>query len=147
MKTVEVYVDVNVTLQLSRGGEMKTIREVCEAFGLTPRTLRYYEELGLLTPVRTETNQRRYDKKELAKLKLIARGKRFNFTLSEIKEMILLFDVDRTGRAQLERTIEYGQEKMEEIDSMIEELKTIRRELSWLDRTFREKLEELKGGE
>jgi len=87
---------------------MKTITEVSKMFHLTSRTLRYYEEIGLLSPERNGANHRLYNKKELAKIKLIERGKRYNFTLDEIKEMILLFDVDRTGEAQLKRTIEYG---------------------------------------
>src|SRR5690625_4863924 len=115
---------------------MKTIREVAETFKLTPRTLRYYEEIGLLSPIRTETNQRLYDKKEIAKIKLIERGKRYNFNLDEIKEMILLFDTDRTGIAQLERTIEYGREKVAEIDQRIAELKQIKREILVLEKEF-----------
>lgn len=123
---------------------MKTITDVCEMFNLTPRTLRYYEEIGLLTPVRNKANHRIYGKKELAKIKLIERGKRYNFNLNEIKEMILLFDTDRTGIAQLERTIEYGREKVKEIDQRIEELQLIRREILFLERRFSEKLAELK---
>ncbi len=52
-----------------------------------------------------------FQKKELAKLKLIFRGKRYGFSLEEIKEMVLLFDFDRTGIQQLERTVEYGEQK------------------------------------
>lgn len=123
---------------------MKTITEVCEMFALTPRTLRYYEEIGLLRPKRNRANHRVYDKKELAKIKLIERGKRYNFKLDEIKEMILLFDIDRTGIKQLERTIEYGREKINEIDQRIAELQEIRREILYLERKFTKKLNELR---
>lgn len=119
---------------------MKTIREVSEMFGLTSRTLRYYEEIGLLSPERNAANHRIYSRRELAKIKLIERGKRYNFNLEEIKEMILLFDKDRTGIAQLERTIEYGREKVAEIDQRIAELKQIKREILVLEKEFCEKL-------
>lgn len=123
---------------------MKTITEVCEMFSLTARTLRYYEEIGLLTPERNRANHRMYNKKELAKIKLIERGKRYNFNLDEIKEMILLFDIDRSGEAQLERTIEYGREKVKEIDKRIAELEQIKREILFLERRFKEKLNEMR---
>src|SRR5690625_3166936 len=125
--------------------EMKAITEVCQMFNLTPRTLRYYEEIGLITPERNRANHRIYNKKELAKIKLIERGKRYNFTLDEIKEMILLFDVDRTGEAQLKRTIEYGRQKIAEIDERINELQQIRAEIVELETLFTEKLTKLGG--
>src|SRR5699024_1001280 len=124
--------------------KMKTITDMCEMFSLTARTLRYYEEIGLLTPERNRANHRIYNKKELAKIKLIERGKRYNFNLDEIKEMILLFDIDRTGVAQLERTIEYGREKVEEIDKRIAELEQIKREILFLENRFKEKLREMR---
>lgn len=124
---------------------MKTITEVCALYHLTPRTLRYYEEIGLLSPTRSSGNRRVYCKRELAKIKLIERGKRYNFNLDEIKEMILLFDADRSGAAQLERTMEYGRDKIAEIDVRIKELEQIKREILILDRLFAEKLITLRG--
>lgn len=123
---------------------MKAITEVSEMFNVTPRTLRYYEEIGLIKPQRNQSNHRIYCKKELAKLKLIQRGKRYNFDLEEIKEMILLFDTDRTGKRQLERTIEYGEEKIKEIDERIAELKQIRKEILLLKEEFNKKLKILR---
>jgi len=119
---------------------MKTIAQVCEKFNLTPRTLHYYEEIGLLFPKRNNANHRMYSNKELAKIKLIKRGKRYNFKLEEIKEMILLFDSDRSGEAQLERTVEYGREKLKEIDKRIKELEEIKREILLLERRFSKSL-------
>ncbi|MFF2178624.1 MerR family transcriptional regulator [Lysinibacillus sp. NPDC058147] len=124
---------------------MKTIQEVAKQFNVSTRTIRYYEELGLLNPNRSSTNQRTFSKKELAKLKLIFRGKRYGFSLEEIKEMVLLFDFDRTGIQQLERTVEYGEQKIQEIDSKIAELAQMKRELLQLQGIFTEKLAILKG--
>ncbi|HWL22360.1 MAG TPA: MerR family transcriptional regulator [Ureibacillus sp.] len=124
---------------------MKTIQEVAKQFNVSTRTLRYYEEIGLLSPSRSHSNQRTFSKKELAKLKLIFRGKKYGFSLEEIKEMVLLFDFDRTGVQQLERTVEYGEQKMKEIDAKISELLQMRQELMELHGMFSEKLTKLKG--
>ncbi|MBT2571175.1 MerR family transcriptional regulator [Planococcus sp. ISL-110] len=124
---------------------MKTIREVAKEFGMTTRTIRYYEELGMLQPERTENRQRLYSSAESAKLKLINRGKQYGFTLDEIKEMILLFDIDRSGEKQLERTIEYGHKQLDTISRKIHELETMKREMGSLLEKFTEKLENIKG--
>lgn len=124
---------------------LKTIKEVAKQFNVSTRTIRYYEELGLLNPNRSSTNQRTFSKKELAKLKLIFRGKRYGFSLEEIKEMVLLFDLDRTGVQQLERTVEYGEQKIQEIDSKIAELTQMKNELQQLQGIFTEKLATFKG--
>ena len=130
-----------------RKGEtiMKTIQDVAQEFDVSTRTIRYYEELGLLCPQRSSTNQRTFSKKELAKLKLILRGKRYGFSLEEIKEMVLLFDFDRSGIQQLERTVEYGEQKIQEIDSKIAELTQMRNELQQMHGMFNEKLTTLRG--
>ncbi|MGE7092624.1 MerR family transcriptional regulator [Lysinibacillus sp. NPDC048646] len=124
---------------------MKTIQEVAKEFHVSTRTIRYYEELGLLNPGRSNTHQRTFSKKEMAKLKLIFRGKRFGFSLDEIKEMVLLFDFDRTGIQQLQRTVAYGEQKMQEIDDKIAELLQMKSELQQLHGMFNEKLTTLKG--
>ncbi len=125
--------------------DLKTIQEVAKEFHVSTRTIRYYEELGLLNPGRSNTNQRTFSKKEVAKLKLIFRGKRFGFSLDEIKEMVLLFDFDRTGIQQLQRTVAYGEQKMQEIDDKIAELLQMKSELQQLHGIFNEKLTTLKG--
>jgi len=124
---------------------LKTIQEIAKQFNVSTRTLRYYEEIGLLSPNRTQSNQRTFSKKEIAKLKLIFRGKRYGFSLEEIKEMVLLFDFDRTGVQQLEKTVEYGEQKMKEIDAKIAELLQMKEELMELHAVFKEKLTNLKG--
>ena len=124
-----------------------TIQYVAKRFHISSRTLRYYEEIGLIAPKRTTSGRRLYSKHDLAKLKLIFRGKKYGFTLEEIKEMILLFDMDRTGVKQLERTIEYGQQKVTEINERIAELYEIREEILALQKKFQQKLNLLKEDE
>ncbi|MEK4023763.1 MerR family transcriptional regulator [Sporosarcina sp. FSL W7-1283] len=126
---------------------MKTIRETADLFDVSTRTIRYYEEIGLLSPARSEGNQRLYPASELVKLKLIVRGKKYGFSLEEIKEMVLLFDKDRTGRKQLERTIQYGRRRIEEVALKIQELEEMKREMEQLLVVFNSKLENSKGDE
>jgi len=124
---------------------VKKISEVAKMFQMTPRTIRYYEEIGILSPLRSSTNIRLYPKRELVKLRLIDRGKRYGFSLEEIKEMILLFDKDRTGKKQLERSIQYGKERIADVDRQIDELLQIKQELEELLALFTEKLENMEG--
>lgn len=126
---------------------MKTIREAAAEFGVTTRTIRYYEELGMLKPERTASNMRMFSNAEIAKLKLIDRGKKYGFTLDEIKEMVLLFDADRSGKKQLERTIEYGKQQIQVMEQRIEELEKTKKEMEFLLGEFSGKLSKLKGME
>jgi DNA-binding transcriptional MerR regulator len=93
--------------------------------------------------MRTETGQRLYTRKDRAVLKLILRGKRFGFSLEEIHEMISLFDKDRTGRKQLEKTIEYGEQKLKEVNERIEDLVQLKQEMETILEDFKQRLKGL----
>ncbi len=123
-------------------GEFFTISELANEFEISTRTIRYYEEIGLIQPKRNKNTQHRsYSRADRARLKLILRGKRFGFTLDEIKEMIELFAEDHTGKKQLQKTIEYGDSKIKEIDQRINELQELKDELIKLRRQFIEKMD------
>ncbi|MCK6208143.1 MULTISPECIES: MerR family transcriptional regulator [Bacillus] len=119
-----------------------TISELAKAFDVSTRTIRYYEELGLLSPNRNENGRRIFAKKDYIRLKLIFRGKRFGFKLDEIKEMIVLFDQDRSGRKQLERTVEYGRDRVKEVNARIEELLFLKEEMEKMLDQFEKRLNE-----
>lgn len=122
-----------------------TISELAEEFDISTRTIRYYEELDLIHPERTEGGQRIYSRKERARLRLILRGKRFGFSLDEIAEMITLFDEDRTGEKQLEVTIQYGQRKISEVEEKIQDMTALKIEMEELVRDFQNRLKAIKG--
>ncbi|MED4878679.1 MerR family DNA-binding transcriptional regulator [Anoxybacillus geothermalis] len=124
-----------------------TISDLAHEFDVSTRTIRYYEERGLLSPIRTESGQRLYTKKERAKLKLILRGKRFGFSLDEIHEMISLFDEDRTGKKQLEKTVEYGRRKLREVNERIEDLLQLKAEMEALLSDFEQRLRQWEGSD
>ncbi|KQU23096.1 MerR family transcriptional regulator [Bacillus sp. Leaf13] len=123
---------------------MYTISELAKEFDLTTRTLRYYEELGMLRPKRTETGKRVYGKKEHAQLKIIMRGKKYGFSLVEIKDIVLLFDKDRTGIKQLEKTIDTAGQKLHEINERIKELDELKQDFEQVIKGFTETLHSLK---
>jgi len=116
-----------------------TISDLSTEFAVTPRTLRYYEELGLLSPRRSGDNgQRLYDRRDRARLKLVLRGRRFGFSLKDLKELLDLYDTDPTQKEQIRRTLEIGEMRIAEIDEMIEELQLHRQELlDYRDRLLR----------
>lgn len=120
-----------------------SISDLAQEFDISTRTIRYYEELGLLEPARTTGGSRIYNKKDRARLRLILRGKRFGFSLEETKEMIELFDVDRTGIKQLEKTIEYGKERVAEVNQRMEEMIQLRTEMEELLDEFHNRLTKL----
>lgn len=119
--------------------ETYTIGEVCAEFDVTPRALRFYESKGLLSPIR-EGQKRLFTNRDLARLKLILRGKRFGFALAEIKELLDLYDVGDEQVTQLSATLEAAElhhrdllaqrdEMSEAIAELEEEMARIRRAL------------------
>ncbi len=113
---------------------MMTIREMCNSFGVTPRTLRFYEGKELLFPQR-EGTRRLYGRRDRARLKLILRGKRFGFSLEQIRQLLELYDRDDSQLTQLRETYTVARERLAdmerqraELDEAIAELKE---ELDW----------------
>ncbi|MGE7877590.1 MerR family transcriptional regulator [Peribacillus muralis] len=126
---------------------MYTISELANEFKLTTRTLRYYEELGMLKPKRTKSGKRVYGKKEYAQLKIIMRGKKYGFSLVEIKDIVLLFDKDRTGIRQLEKTIDTAGQKLNEVNERIKELSELKQDFEQMIQGFNKNLHNLKMNE
>ena len=98
-----------------------TIREMCDAFGVTPRTLRFYEAKELLFPIR-EGQKRLFTKRERARLKLILRGKRFGFSLEEIRQLLELYDIGDQQETQLRQTLLAGKSHMKDLVAQRDEL-------------------------
>ncbi|WP_037296169.1 MerR family DNA-binding transcriptional regulator [Roseobacter sp. AzwK-3b] len=98
-----------------------TIRQMCDAFDVTPRTLRFYEAKELLFP-RREGQKRLFTKRDRARLKLILRGKRFGFRLEEIRQLLDLYDKGDQQLTQLTRSYEIAQERLVELERQRDEL-------------------------
>ena len=89
-----------------------TIREMCDQFDVTPRTLRFYEQKELLFP-RRDGQKRLFSRRDRARLKLILRGKRFGFSLEEIRQLLDLYDMGDEQHTQIARTYEIAQARLE----------------------------------
>lgn len=98
-----------------------TIRQMCDAFEVTPRTLRFYEAKELLFPIR-EGQKRLFTRRDRARLKLILRGKRFGFSLEEIRQLLDLYNKGDQQRTQLERSYELAQMRMKDLIAQRDEL-------------------------
>lgn len=77
-----------------------TITDLSTEFAITPRTIRFWEDQGLIAPQR-EGGKRVYSRRDRTRLKLALRGKRLGFSLAEIKDLINMYDADRDDRQQL----------------------------------------------
>jgi len=106
-----------------------SISKLAEELGISTRTIRFYEEKGLIRPARTKGNQRIYSKRDRTRLKLILRGRRFGYSLDEISEMIGLSDVDMDEMSQIQKSLDYGDRKLEDIRQRIEELRMLERDM------------------
>ena len=102
-------------------------KDMCERFEVTPRTLRYYEYIELLSP-RREGRSRFYGPREIARMTLILRGRRFGFSLEEIRQWLELYESHGT-RNQYEVWIELADRQLGVLEGQIEDLIEVRREL------------------
>ncbi len=123
--------------------KLYSISELASEFDISPRSIRFYEEKGLISPQRTKGNQRKYTRRDRARLKLILRGKRFGYSLEEIAEMIGMTDADISEVTQIERSLAYGETKLKEIRKQIEELELLEQDILSVREKLRKRLEEL----
>jgi DNA-binding transcriptional MerR regulator len=111
-----------------------TIREMCDAFDVTPRTLRFYESKELLFPIR-EGQKRLYTKRERARLTLILRGKRFGFSLEDIRQLLDLYNMGDQQATQLRRTYDMALKRLEAMEAQRDELNVaideLRQQIDW----------------
>ncbi|MFK7745747.1 MAG: MerR family DNA-binding transcriptional regulator [Roseobacter sp.] len=109
--------------------DIMTIRQMCDAYDVTPRTLRFYEAKELLFPVR-EGQKRLFTRRDRARLKLILRGKRFGFSLEEIRQLLDLYDMGDQQLTQFTRTFEIAQKRLADLEDQRDELNAAIEELS-----------------
>jgi DNA-binding transcriptional MerR regulator len=120
-----------VSWQTQDPGELLSVAEVRERTGLSARTLRYYEEVGLLPGVRRRAGGRRvYGADEIERLRFIQRLKALGLSLAEIKDLNAVYGIEGSTRAMLGRLDELLGRHLSEIDGRIEELMGLRDEIS-----------------
>ncbi len=111
-----------------------TIGEMCAEFGVTPRTLRFYEAKELLFPQRAGT-RRLFTRACRARLKLILQGKRFGFSLEDIRQLLDMYEIGDQQVTQIARTYELGLERLRAMQAQRDELDgaiaDLERQLDW----------------
>jgi DNA-binding transcriptional MerR regulator len=100
-----------------------SIGEMCRDFRVTARTLRFYEAKELLSPVR-EGSRRLFTRRDRARLKLILQGKRFGFSLEDIRQLLDLYDIGDQGATQLARTHDLARQRLVAMEAQRDELES-----------------------
>ncbi|MDN4501344.1 MerR family DNA-binding transcriptional regulator [Alteromonadaceae bacterium BrNp21-10] len=118
------------------------IGELAKEFDVTTRSIRFYEEQGLLNPSRNGQT-RIYTKKDRVRLKLIMRGKRLGFSLAETKTLFELYDSHQNSAAQLQAMLKMTEEKRSVLNQQLEDIHLLMNELDDVEQRCREDLADL----
>ena len=105
-----------------------TIRQMCDAFNVTARTLRFYEAKELISPIR-QGQKRLFTKRDRARLKLILRGKKFGFSLEDIRQLLEMYYMEDQQATQLKNTFQLANKRLAELKEQREDLDQTIREL------------------
>ncbi len=116
-----------------------TIREIADEFGVTTRTVRHYEDIGLVSPERQGTT-RVFHRRDRTRLALVLRGKRLGFPLEEIAKIIDLYDAPRGRRSQLEYVLSQIDERRADLEQRRQDIEDALTELDGFERRCREDL-------
>lgn len=116
-----------------------SISELAREFDVTPRAIRFYEDHGLLAP-RRDGQRRIYTPRDRTRLKLTLRGKRLGLTLSEIRELIDMYEPGRDARPQLERFLAVLDSHREILDQQREDIEAQLSELQAFEKKIRKQL-------
>ncbi|EKE71013.1 MerR family transcriptional regulator [Gallaecimonas xiamenensis] len=106
-----------------------SISELAKEFDITTRSIRFYEDQGLITPER-KGQTRIYNRQDRVRLKLTLRGKRLGFSLAEIRKLFDLYDADKSSITQLNTMLELVAEKKAALEQQMEDIKVVLMELT-----------------
>jgi DNA-binding transcriptional MerR regulator len=123
-----------------------SIGELAKSMDITPRSIRFYEEQGLLNPTRNGQN-RIYLKKDQVRLKLILRGKRLGFSLAETKTLFNLYDSHQNSKVQLEAMLQMTAEKRAYMQQQLKDIEMLKAELEDVEARCQEELNALTRGQ
>ena len=120
--------------------ELRGITEVARSLGVTPRTLRFYEDRGLIQPQRF-AGARLYSRRDVARMQLILRGKRLGFSLREIQEFLDLYDADPQHVEQMRRLTERTRKRIRELEQQKVAIEQTLAELRQIEREAMERVD------
>jgi DNA-binding transcriptional MerR regulator len=118
-----------------------TISDLAKEFGVTTRTLRFYEDQGLLSPQR-EGKNRIFSARDRVRLKLALRGKRLGFSLAEIRELFELYDISRDEQRQLQEFLARLERRRAQLEQQREDIEVMLNEINFFAGQCRRLLKE-----
>jgi DNA-binding transcriptional MerR regulator len=119
-----------------------SISDLAKEFDITTRSIRFYEDQGLVTP-RRQGQTRIYSKRDKVRLKLILRGKRLGFTLAETGRLFELYDADKSSATQLKIMLELIDNKKAHLEQQMDDIKVVLMELVTAERRCKDTLKKL----
>ena len=122
-----------------------TISDLAREFGLTTRAIRFYEDQGLLAPQRAGRS-RIYANRDRVRLKLTLRGKRLGLSLSEIRELIDMYDAPKGDQTQLERFVEVLEKRRRALEQQREDIEAVLEEITTFEQQCRDLLRQKRQG-
>lgn len=123
------------------GEQTISFKDMCARFDVTPRTLRYYEYIELLNP-RKEGRSRFYGPREIARMTLILRGRRFGFSLEDIRQWLLIYE-QKGSREQYQVWLDLADRQLKVLDEQIADLQGARADLEALRETAARELSDM----
>ncbi|MGI2065139.1 MerR family transcriptional regulator [Shewanella sp. MF08487] len=120
-----------------------SISDLSKEFDITTRSIRFYEDQGLLKPKR-RGQTRIYSLKDRVRLKLILRGKRLGFSLAETRRLFELYDADKSSTSQLNTMLALVEEKKSSLQQQMDDIKVVLMELNSAEQQCRLALEDNK---
>lgn len=128
---------------MNKSNKTYAIGELAKEFDVTTRSIRFYEDQGLLSPSR-KGQTRIYSQRDKVRLKLILRGKRLGFSLAETGRLFELYDMDKSSEKQLETIMQLIAAKKEDLNQQLEDIKVVLMELNNLEQSCLDTLTKIK---
>ena len=130
----------------SRDAKTLTITELAQEFDITPRAIRFYEDVGLLEPARAGRN-RVYTQRDRTRLKLTLRGKRLGLSLQEVKQLVDMYESPADTAPQLQAFLAVLQEHRMQLEQQLEDIEVTLSEIAQHEERCRRLLAEASGGQ
>lgn len=134
-----------MTAANARPGKTYTITELAHEFDVTPRAIRFYEDMGLLAPARAGRN-RVYGQRDRTRLKLTLRGKRLGLSLQEIKQLVTMYDSDSDTAPQLQAFLGVLSAHRQQLQQQLEDIRVTLDEITQHEARCQQLLAVAKGG-
>ncbi|MFE8071723.1 MerR family DNA-binding transcriptional regulator [Marinobacteraceae bacterium S3BR75-40.1] len=124
---------------MSKKKRTYSIRDLATEFDITTRTIRFYEEAGLLDPKR-EGQTRIYSEADRVKLVLVLRGRRLGFSLAESRDIINMYDPESGNARQLQALLDKIQDRRDQLQQQLDDIAIMQKELDGAEQRCREAL-------